>query len=1002
YIHDRGLVHRDVKPGNIRVCADGSVKLMDFGVVKEHGTEHTAVGELIGTVAYMAPEQIQGLEPDVRVDLYALGAVMYLLLTGARVFSAHSIHGFMDKHLNEPPTPPQSIDAKIPDLLQTVALRLLEKDPADRFASAAHLLYALGQRGEEVDVADKWPPGTVGRIPIKARLHESIERVVKSQAGGAFLLIGPTGYGKTRLLELTGAWAEHRGILTAAGRCRPNDRPFGAFTGVYAALAPDGTHPILQAVFGGEGDAPKERYPVITAFRDLVESVGPCVILIDDLENADPATLELLVFLIRNTLERASNPVLFALSLDAPGTRIKHKLAALNALQTLEVGSLQRSEVEELVLSIIAPGAAAVALAHRLHLESRGSPAFIVDMLQGLIDDGRIVDEDGVQTLTVEASEITRSKLPMPASLRQALKERLAPLSPEALILGTTLAISRRALPLDVLPMWTPLQEETVMWALDELLDATIVEEHHADDHDMVGLAHGRHREVLLESVKLTDSQRIHRRLGESIERYFRHTPDAVYTELAYHFENAGITAKAVAYLVHSAKRYLNHSQYEECLATLERATSLEPRARPHLLLDDADRQLVEIYLANAQARFNLGQAKISLKSTQAAEKIAKAIGDARLLSRVYYEMGIELRHYGHNEQSAPYLRKALDYAEEAGDQTLMPGPLYELGGVAWSGGDLVSAEKNWKRSLTIATRIGDQRAQGHGDNGLGILAICQGKSMEARRHIEQSANIFEKRGMLGPLVIDRVNLIEMYLNTGMLRKGLMLSDQTLEQCREAHQLQGTAIALCWRANVMLTLRHSAEALVDVAEALRLVRELGAREDEVLALSIKVRTHFAREDYTSALQAVKELQPLMEHHDHEGIGPQVTAWHARALAGIGRRPAASAVLQARKPMDGSWPHVQMRSQIALGRVLRLLGRVDEARGQFQLALEGAESAGFRYFQLLAHHGLVTVTADPAAKARHQRVAQAMSRSLSANLPKEHAERFVRRNWGMNP
>ena len=332
YIHDRGLVHRDVKPGNIRVCADGSVKLMDFGVVKEHGTEHTAVGELIGTVAYMAPEQIQGLEPDARVDLYALGAVMYLLLTGARVFSAHSIHGFMDKHLNEPPTPPQSIDAKIPDLLQTVALRLLEKDPADRFASAAHLLYALGQRGEEVDVAEKWPPGTVGRIPIKARLHESIERVVKSQAGGAFLLIGPTGYGKTRLLELTGAWAEHRGILTAAGRCRPNDRPFGAFTGVYAALAPDGTHPILQAVFGGEGDAPKERYPVIAAFRDLVESVGPCVILIDDLENADPATLELLVFLIRNTLERGSNPVLFALSLDAPGTRIKHKLAALNAL----------------------------------------------------------------------------------------------------------------------------------------------------------------------------------------------------------------------------------------------------------------------------------------------------------------------------------------------------------------------------------------------------------------------------------------------------------------------------------------------------------------------------------------------------------------------------------------------------------------------------------------------------------------------------------------------
>ncbi|MCA9490226.1 MAG: serine/threonine protein kinase, partial [Myxococcales bacterium] len=111
YVHERGLVHRDVTPGNLMVTAgrkapasdpsslpDGSVKLMDFGVVKEAGGDMTAVGELIGTVAYMSPEQITGDEIDARSDLYSLGAVLYLLLTGRRPFQAHTIHGFMEKH----------------------------------------------------------------------------------------------------------------------------------------------------------------------------------------------------------------------------------------------------------------------------------------------------------------------------------------------------------------------------------------------------------------------------------------------------------------------------------------------------------------------------------------------------------------------------------------------------------------------------------------------------------------------------------------------------------------------------------------------------------------------------------------------------------------------------------------------------------------------------------------------------------------------------------------
>ena len=106
---------------------DGSVKLMDFGVVKIPGNEQTVAGEVIGTVAYMAPEQIKNQALDSRTDLYSLGASLYLMLTGKRPFSARTLAGYIQKHLTTEPTPPSTHVAMIPTDLETVCLRLLQK-----------------------------------------------------------------------------------------------------------------------------------------------------------------------------------------------------------------------------------------------------------------------------------------------------------------------------------------------------------------------------------------------------------------------------------------------------------------------------------------------------------------------------------------------------------------------------------------------------------------------------------------------------------------------------------------------------------------------------------------------------------------------------------------------------------------------------------------------------------------------------------------------------------
>jgi eukaryotic-like serine/threonine-protein kinase len=147
-IHERGIVHRDIKPQNILLEPDLTPKLGDFGVAHS-GTESslTQTGTTIGTAAYMAPEQATGEESGPRADLYAVGAVLFELLTGQLPFSAPTPVQVMYQHVNLEVTPPRQINPSIPASLETVILRALAKRPEQRFASADEMRRALQAAG---------------------------------------------------------------------------------------------------------------------------------------------------------------------------------------------------------------------------------------------------------------------------------------------------------------------------------------------------------------------------------------------------------------------------------------------------------------------------------------------------------------------------------------------------------------------------------------------------------------------------------------------------------------------------------------------------------------------------------------------------------------------------------------------------------------------------------------------------------------------------------------
>lgn len=133
YAHDRGVIHRDVKPGNIMVLADGRVKIMDFGIARlQQPTVKTQTGVLLGSPQYMSPEQVAGQEVDGRADIFSLGVVLYEMVTGVKPFDASDLSQVLFWVVNMPAKPPGERRPGLPPVIDYILARALKKKPEER------------------------------------------------------------------------------------------------------------------------------------------------------------------------------------------------------------------------------------------------------------------------------------------------------------------------------------------------------------------------------------------------------------------------------------------------------------------------------------------------------------------------------------------------------------------------------------------------------------------------------------------------------------------------------------------------------------------------------------------------------------------------------------------------------------------------------------------------------------------------------------------------------
>ena len=157
YVHKNGVVHRDLKPENIMVDADDNIKLIDFGIAGHEGSRRLTFAKLsqvMGTPDYISPEQVKGKRGDGRSDVYALGVMLYEMLTGTTPFQGPNAFAIMNERLLNHPIPPREVDPSISPQMQEIIYRALERDPKNRYPTAREFAWDL-EHQDQVGVAER-------------------------------------------------------------------------------------------------------------------------------------------------------------------------------------------------------------------------------------------------------------------------------------------------------------------------------------------------------------------------------------------------------------------------------------------------------------------------------------------------------------------------------------------------------------------------------------------------------------------------------------------------------------------------------------------------------------------------------------------------------------------------------------------------------------------------------------------------------------------------------
>jgi predicted ATPase/phosphoribosyl 1,2-cyclic phosphodiesterase/anti-anti-sigma regulatory factor len=843
YAHSWGVIHGDLKPQNVFLTSDGS-RLSGFGLgLLEEGRSLLDAPLIFLTVSHLAPEQLLGHRLDVRTDLYALGVILYQLLTGRLPFEG-SDREVMRAHLESSPVPLSKLNPDLSLTLEHLVLKLLAKDPEDRYDSARQVRCVL--EGLIVDVE-----GTMGQRrrvlvgrekPLRA-LRACWEEARAGRGQLAFIT-GGLGIGKTSLAQKVAAQSKPSVLLVGHCQASKGSPPYHLFTRVLLAylgtipfesldeesrdLLGDLAHivprirwmlPDLPEPTRLEPKQEQLRFVAsLTRFIERATQERPWFLILDDLQWADQSSLELLSSLGRQVPSMALLIIGTYSDVElARGHPLLETLRDLSVRPTyrrFSLGCLDREEVGQ-ILAGMWNQPVPEALTDRIHQHTQGNPFYVGEVGRGLVDDGLVVLREGKRRFPA------MEELRLPQDVRVAIWRRIRHLNPDTQTLLRQASVLGQVFRFDDLHAMSGMSKWEVLEHLDVALERQLVEE--APGGGLFRFCHPEIQDVLYVDLGGRQRRLLHRQAGEVIERRAEHEPGSIVEELAYHFSEAGELERAVTYSVQAAHRaeavHASGAALLRYTQTLEMLDHIDLEEAPEFqsLRLSTHQSLSEVLVRIGQYDEALEHYASALfkwlgRGSRYVEEVEQTIEMVRI-----YLFGAELYYrQGEYDEAVSWCQKSLDIVSRIKTREgrqIRGRACNLLGDICIRSGDLNYAVQFCRESVQVYQQIDDLAGQANAYNNLGLAYYYQGNWSQARDVYQKSLARVEEIGDVSGQGQVSNNLALIYLDCGEWNQAQRLLERSLLIWRQTNATEEEARTLSHLSQVHIYRENWGEAL---------------------------------------------------------------------------------------------------------------------------------------------------------------------------------------------
>lgn len=923
YLHGEGIVHRDLKPDNILVQNGEYPIIVDFGVAAQFSgavsREFIDIGGIVvGTLAYMAPEQIRGEFVDARADLYSLGCILYELVTGQLPFQHISTMQIIQAQLYDDVVAPKYLVSDCPIELDNLIMRLLEKQPGRRFGYADDVSKILGELGGD----DRFPSSCpepqsylyrssfVGREEATNRIGAQLDDLIHGK-GGMVLIGGETGVGKTRLaMEIT-RQALDRNLNVLASDCQSivsaasqanclGAQPLGPFRTMLQAIASEcqkGGLAATEHLLGRRGKVLVMYEPLLaslpgqTLHPDPVElpqeaaseramtylaetlmlftSVQPALLIIDDLQWADAMTIGFLNFLVlRGQLPKSKCLILATYRTEEIGNQID-EISQNQTVLSFKLTRLAEEVVERMVGDMLAIDTPPRSLISFLSLHSEGNPFFIAEYMRMLVSK-RILFRDALSIWHVasrenEPDDTSFSTMVLPRSLRDLVRQRLAgisnPLSRQ--VLDASSILGREFEP-ELLARVTSLTATELQIIADDLIHLQFFEVRAGN----LRFVHDKQREVAYDALDPDIRIRLHRRAALAIDTLFRDRRNEFLMQLGYHWEASLDPDRARECYLAAALLAVDGYSIDQAEKLFQKYFSMVQ----HPTLESI-RMRVEYA---THVLISQGRMLHAIAELERGFQEARAAGEDRYQGICLQALADALRALGRYAEARKCCARALAFNRAGGNRKTEAITISNLAMIAYGEGQLAEARRLLLNAIAIHRQTGDQREEAISVGRLGSILVSEGKIEEAQVMFESAISIHRENGNRRDEAAALANLNSIFWAQNRLDDAAVTLERALQIFEEIGDLRGAGMVLTNLATVYLMQHRITDASHMHDRAIAFHRQFGERTWEGVDLMNQAGILHKSGNLTASLQIYEEaIAILTSTGDHYSKGQAI-------------------------------------------------------------------------------------------------------------------------------